>query len=118
MDTELLAALKALSDASRLRVVGLLAGGRRLAVEELAAALELTPGTVVHHLKRLQRAELVTARPRPPYVEYALRLDRLAELGRLLDAIGREQSGELGSLPGTAPPWGGRAAARVLRNFF
>ena len=55
MDHDLLDALKALSDASRLRIVGLLAGGRRMAVEELAAALDLTPGTVVHHLKRLSR---------------------------------------------------------------
>jgi hypothetical protein len=51
-------------------------------------------------------------------VEYSLRLERLAELGRLLDVIGREQSGELGSLPGQAPAWGGRAAARVLQSFF
>lgn len=118
MDPELLTALKALSDASRLRIVGLLAGGRRLAVEELAAALDLTPGTVVHHLKRLARAGLVSARPRPPYVEYSLRLDRLAELGRSLDGIGRQMTGELGVLPGPAPEWGSRAAQRVLANFF
>jgi DNA-binding transcriptional ArsR family regulator len=118
MDPTLLAALKALSDASRLRIVGLLAGGRRMAVEELAAALELTPGTVVHHLRRLRDAELVESRPRPPYVEYSLRLERLAEIGGLLDRIGRELDGELGTLPGPAPAWGGTAAARVLRSFF
>ena len=66
VDPALLTALKALSDASRLRIVGLLAAGRRLSVEELAAALDLTPGTVVHHLKRLRDAELVEARARPP----------------------------------------------------
>ena len=58
MDPELLTALKALSDASRLRIVGLLADGRRMPVEQLAAALGLTPGTVVHHLKRLRDAGL------------------------------------------------------------
>lgn len=118
MDPALLTALKALSDASRLRIVGLLAGGRRLAVEELAAALQLSPGTVVHHLKRLRDAQLVEARPRPPYVEYSLRLERLAEIGGSLDRVGREQSGELGSLPGPTPAWGGPAATRVLRSFF
>ena len=118
MDPALLTALKALSDASRLRIVGLLAGGRRLAVEELAAALQLSPGTVVHHLKRLRDAELVEARPRPPYVEYSLRLERLAEIGGSLDRVGRERAGELGSLPGPTPAWGGPAAARVLRSFF
>ena len=66
MDPALLTALKALSDASRLRIVGLLAGGRRLAVEELAAALQLSPGTVVHHLKRLRDAQLVEAGAPPP----------------------------------------------------
>jgi DNA-binding transcriptional ArsR family regulator len=118
MNPELLTALKALSDASRLRIVGLLAGGRRMAVEELAAALDLTPGTVVHHLKRLRDAELVESRPRPPYVEYSLRLGRLAEIGGQLDRAGRELDGELGTLPGPAPEWGGRAAARVLQSFF
>lgn len=118
MDPALLATLKALSDASRLRIVGLLAGDRRMAVEELAAALDLTPGTVVHHLKRLRDADLVDSRPRPPYVEYWLRRVRLAEIGGLLDRIGREQEGELGTLPGPAPAWGGPAAARVLRSFF
>jgi DNA-binding transcriptional ArsR family regulator len=100
METELLPALKALSDASRLRVVGLLAGGRRLAVEELAAALELTPGTVVHHLKRLSQAGLVSAHPRPPYVEYELRLDRLNEIGASLGRMGRESASEGAVLPG------------------
>jgi len=61
MDDELLTTLKALSDASRLRIVGLLAA-RPYAVDELSAALELSPGTVVHHLKRLHAAGLVTSR--------------------------------------------------------
>ena len=86
MDRELLTAPKALSDASRLRIVGLLAA-RPYAVEELAAALELAPGTVVHHLKRLQAAGLATARPNHPYVEYSLRIDALQQLGRKLDEL-------------------------------
>jgi DNA-binding transcriptional ArsR family regulator len=118
MDPTLLAALKALSDASRLRIVGLLASGRRLAVEELAAALDLTPGTVVHHMKRLRDAGLVEARSRPPYVEYSLRLERLAELGGALDRLGREGEPDGAELPG--PDGRPRPAyeAKVLRSFF
>ncbi len=88
MDSDLLQALKALSDASRLRIVGLLAT-RPMAVAELADALGLTPATTVHHLARLRVAGLVESRDRRPFVEYALRAGRLAEVGRQLDAAGR-----------------------------
>ena len=117
MDPGLLTALKALSDASRLRIVGLLAT-RRLAVEELAAELALSPGTVVHHLKRLREAGLVEARPRPPYVEYSLRLERLSEIGAELDRAGRE--GEPGSTVLPGPDGRPRPAfeAKTLRAFF
>lgn len=104
MDPDLLTALKALSDASRLRIVGLLADGRRMAVEQLAAALELTPATVVHHLKRLRDAGLVESRARPPYMDYSLRLGRLAEIGGALHRIAREQSGE-SLVDAAAPSW-------------
>jgi DNA-binding transcriptional ArsR family regulator len=100
VNPDLLQALKALADGSRLRIVGLLAAGRRLSVEELAAALDLTPGTVVHHLRRLRDAGLVVADARPPYVEYALRLDRLAEIGGQLDRIGRETADPGALAPG------------------
>jgi hypothetical protein len=88
MDRDLLVTLKALSDASRLRIVGLLAS-RPYAVEELADDLRLAPGTVVHHLKRLSAAGLVEARPRRPYVEYSLKVDRLQSVGRMLDEMER-----------------------------
>ncbi len=88
VDDELLATLKALSDASRLRIVGLLAG-RPHAVQELAAAVDLSPGTVVHHLKRLEAAGLVTSRARHPYVEYSLRTERLHAIGRQLGDLER-----------------------------
>src|SRR5919106_1465717 len=94
MDAELLTALKALSDASRLRLVGLLAGGRKMPVEELATALSLTPGTVVHHLKRLREAGLVDSQPRPPYVDYSLRIGPLGQIGGELHRMAREQAGE------------------------
>lgn len=117
LDPSLLAALKVLSDASRLRIVGLLADGRRVPVTELAGALQLTPGTVVHHLKRLADAGLVEATPRPPYVDYSLRLVRLAEIGAALDALARQQAGA-DERPADAPGWATAEQAKVLRAFF
>lgn len=118
MDEQLLTSLKALAERSRVRIVGLLAGGRWLAVEELAAALNLTPGTVVHHLNRLRQADLVESRSRPPYVEYSLRVGRLAQIGGALDRLEREAAlagdapAELGM-----PEWAGRREAKVLHAF-
>lgn len=117
MEPQLLTALKALSDASRLRIVGLLAGGRRLSVEELADALELAPGTVVHHLKRLREAGLVTAHPRPPYVEHELRLERLAAIGGELDRLGRDRAASGATLPGPDGRVLPAYEAKVLRAF-
>lgn len=117
MDPDLLRTLKALSDASRLRIVGLLAG-RPMAVEEIADALELSPGTVVHHLKRLRDAGLVEARPRRPYVEYALQLGRLQDVGRQLDTMSHVADEPAATAIG--PDGHPRPAfdAKVLRAFF
>lgn len=116
MDLDLLRTLKALSDASRLRIVGLLAG-RPMAVEELADALELTPPTIAHHLKRLRAAGLVESRARHPFVEYSLRRERLCEIGRQLDGIDGAVEASA-----TAPAPGGEQLpafdAKVLRAFF
>lgn len=117
MDLELLGALKALSDASRLRIIGLLAEGRRLSVEQLAAALSLTPGTVVHHLKKLREAGLVESQPRPPYVDYSLRIGRLGQIGGALHRLVREQSGESAE-PMARPEWANIEEGRTLRAFF
>jgi DNA-binding HxlR family transcriptional regulator len=118
IDETLIPALKALSERSRLRIVGLLAGGRWLAVEDLADQLELTPGTVVHHLHRLRDAGLVESRSRPPYVEYSLRIGRLAEIGGRLDKLEREvrAAGEEEIVAGM-PEWAGPREARVLTAF-
>lgn len=104
---ELLAFFKALADANRLRVVGLLAH-RPHSVEELATVLELRPSTVSHHLKRLQQAGLVRSEAQGHYHVYALdeaslqeRAKALAE-PRVLRAIEPEED-----------PY----AARVLRTF-
>jgi DNA-binding transcriptional ArsR family regulator len=117
MDPEFLTALKALSDASRLRIVGLLAEGRKMSVEQLAAALSLTPGTVVHHLKRLKEAGLVESQARPPFVDYSLRIGRLSQIGGELDRMGREQAGE-STVPMERPAWANAEEGRTVRAFF
>ena len=119
IDEELIPTFKALADRSRLRIVGLLAGGHWMAVEDLAAALALTPGTVVHHLRRLREAGLVESRPRPPYVEYSLQIGRLAEIGGRLDKLERQvraAGDEQAALD--MPDWAGAREARVVRAFF
>ena len=118
MDPDLLTAMKALSDASRLRIVGLLADGRRMAVEQLAEALKLTPATVVHHLKKLREAGLVESHPRPPYMDYSLRLGRLGEIGGDLHRIAREQTGLPAQDDQALPDWATPDDAKVLRAFF
>jgi DNA-binding HxlR family transcriptional regulator len=118
MDPQLLLSLKALSDASRLRIVGVLAAGKRMAVEDLAATLDLTPGTVVHHLNRLRAAGLVESRRRPPYVDYSLRLERLAEIGAALGKMSREQELAGETLDAPMVEWATGRAGRVLHSFF
>jgi predicted transcriptional regulator len=72
----LLSFFKALADANRLRIVGLLAQGER-GVEELAAALDLRPSTVSHHLARLAEAGLVVSRAEGHFHLYSLDLAAL-----------------------------------------
>ncbi len=75
MSEDLVAFFKALADANRLKIVGLLAQ-RGCSVEELAALLHLKAPTVSHHLARLAQVGLVTARAEGYYSIY--QLDRVA----------------------------------------
>jgi predicted transcriptional regulator len=80
---ELLTFFKALADANRLRIVGLLSQ-EPFSVEQLAAMLDLRPSTVSHHLSRLSEAGLVAARAEGYYSVYALSTDRLEQMARRL----------------------------------
>ncbi len=68
---ELVTFFKALADANRLKIVGLLAR-QPYSVEELAAILDLKPSTVSHHLSRLAEVGLVSARAEGYYSVYML----------------------------------------------
>ena len=71
MSEELVTFFKALADANRLKIVGLLAE-KAYSVEELAALLKLKPPTISHHLAKLVEAGLVKSRAESYYSMYQL----------------------------------------------
>lgn len=80
---ELLNFFKALSDANRLKIVGLLAQGPSSG-EQLAEMLHLHPSTVSHHLNRLSRSGLVSAKAEGYYNVYQLETKVLESMSRRL----------------------------------
>lgn len=82
-DEALLAFFKALADANRLKIVGLLAR-EACTVEQLAAILRLRPSTVSHHLARLRDAGLVSAAAEGYYSRYRLEADALTAMAERL----------------------------------
>jgi len=83
MSEELVTFFKSLADASRLKIVGLLAQ-RPYSVEELAALLDLKPSTVSHHLARLLKVGLVHARTESYYSVYQLDKSALEAMSKQL----------------------------------
>jgi len=83
MSEELLAFFKALSDANRVKIVGLLSH-QPYSVEELAALLDLKPSTVSHHLSKLAQVGLVHAKAHSYYNVYELNEKVLADKSRVL----------------------------------
>ena len=79
----LLAFFKALADANRLKLVGLLAE-HEASVEELAALLDISASTVSHHLSRLAEIGLVSARAEGYYSVYRLETDALESMAKRL----------------------------------
>lgn len=80
---ELLEFFKALADANRLKIVGLLAK-QDLSVEEIAEMLGVSAPTASHHLSRLSKAGLVSARAEGYYSVYQLETRALEEKARRL----------------------------------
>ena len=73
---DLLTFYKALSDANRLKIIGLLAA-KSYSVEQIASMLGIGVSTASHHLSRLSEANLVTARAEGHYYYYSLRTEVL-----------------------------------------
>ena len=76
MSEELVSFFKALADANRLKIVGLLAQ-QPYSVEQLAAILHLRPSTVSHHLSKLAEVGLVSAKADSYYNVYQLEEETL-----------------------------------------
>jgi hypothetical protein len=117
MERRLVAALKALTDATRLRILVAVVD-RAGSVEEIAERTGLGRSVVARHLRRLGSAGIVEAAGRWPHEHVRFRPERLGELGRALDALERA-SGE--EAPGLEAPSGrGLEAdeARLLAGFF
>ena len=76
MSDELVAFFKALADANRLKIVGLLAQ-QPYSVEQLAAILHLRPSTISHHLSKLSEVGLVSAKADSYYNVYQLEEETL-----------------------------------------
>jgi predicted transcriptional regulator len=80
---ELLAFFKALADENRLKIIGLLAQ-QPYTVEKLAEVLGLGVSTTSHHLSRLSKAGLVSARTDGHYYIYSLQTDTLKTMAQHL----------------------------------
>jgi biotin operon repressor len=82
-NAQLLVFFSALSDANRLKIVGLLAQGD-YSGEELAEMLQLKASTVSHHLSKLSKVGLVSARAESYYNVYHLNTQMLNTLGKMM----------------------------------
>jgi ArsR family transcriptional regulator len=80
---ELLRIFKALADANRLRIIGLLSQSAHTG-EQLAALLGLGASTVSHHLARLKHAGLISASAESYYSVYRLEPNSLEFVARQL----------------------------------
>jgi len=78
---KLLSFFSAMSDANRLKIIGLLAQAD-YSVEELAEMLQLRASTVSHHLSKLSKIGLVSARAESYYNVYHLNTDMLETMAK------------------------------------
>jgi ArsR family transcriptional regulator len=84
----MLEALRALADPTRLRVLELL-GEDELYAQEIVGRLGIAQSAVSRHLSMLERAGLVTVRPRGGMKYYALDAERLETVAATLRSQGR-----------------------------
>lgn len=88
-DTQIINDLKALGDATRLKIVHLLAK-QKMYVQELANELELTPATISHHINVLLKTELITVTldtERPKTIYYELNKNKIQSLGNTIQSL-------------------------------
>ncbi|NUM49249.1 MAG: metalloregulator ArsR/SmtB family transcription factor [Anaerolineales bacterium] len=78
---QLLAFFSAMADANRLKIIGLLAQ-EDFSVEELTGMLKLSASTVSHHLSKLSKIGLVSARAESYYNVYHLHTEVLETMAK------------------------------------
>ena len=88
-DEALLAALRALADPTRLRIVDLLGENGQLYAQEIVGRLGIAQSAVSRHLGLLERAGLVGVRARRGMKYYAVDTSRVAALTEMLLAKAR-----------------------------
>ncbi|MEO5963973.1 MAG: DUF2087 domain-containing protein [Candidatus Limnocylindrales bacterium] len=113
MDANVLAGLRALVDAHRLRIVVRIAT-RPATVETLATELRQPVPSIRRHLDVLVAAGLVEPRPDAPG-QFTARLDRVGELGRALAALDADAAGRPVT-PGGEWPHDGEPLADTLER--
>ena len=114
LDAASIAALRALVDPGRLRLVGLLAI-RPMTREALGEAVHQPATGLIKPLEQLIHAELVEARPANGGALFALRGDRIGQLARLLATLDHgedDAAAELAALTGVPAE-----DAKVLRHY-
>jgi hypothetical protein len=114
LDAASIAALRALVDPGRLRLVGLLAI-RPMTRAALGEAVQQPPTTLIKPLEQLIGAELVEARPAKGGALFVLRGDRIGRLARLLATLDHgedDAAAELAALSGVSTD-----DANVLRHY-
>jgi len=101
---------KGLADPTRLRMVAAMVERPRCG-QDLAAEVGISPATVSHHLKVLERAGLLVETRQPPYVFYRVDLEALTRALKTVTTPRRVK--EL-----AAPDDADAEARAVVRNFF
>lgn len=101
---------KTLADATRLRIIGLLAVRART-VEELATLTEVRPPTVSHHLARLRKLGLVRVDSEGTTRHYSLETQALEALSR--QTLSAQTWTDLGAEVGDELTW----PRKILRDF-
>lgn len=89
-DAKIISALKALGDATRLKIIYLLSG-KKMYVQELADELSLTPATVSHHMNILLQERLVSLTvdaTKAKKIFYEINTSKIKELGEAVKLLG------------------------------
>ena len=110
-----LAALRAIVEPCRMRLLGLLLS-RPMTIEELVASLELSPATVSHHVRILLEASLVRQDSESRGTLYSAQVARVQEIARSLVAGGSSANVKPGADEGDGD-FSGDYEGKVLRAF-